>query len=166
MGGRDLTTAPTSPLQVKSHVVMNCTEEDSGVKALRCKIVELMVKCKCKGRALIGVHVPPSYTQLQDLLERKARALSLAGGVPILRRAEVRRLVQENELPMEPDEMDKAVKFLHEAGEYLAVLLVLLFFVVVSGVCCHCFVDFYCYFLFTVFCCFSLAYSISCDTAL
>lgn len=102
--------------QVKSHVVLNCTEETSGVRVLRRRIMELIVRCKCKGQSLIGIHVPHNYVRLQDLIQQQAGSPSEV--VPVLRRADVRGRIQDNDVLMDEGELDQAMRFLHEAGMF------------------------------------------------
>ena len=100
--------------QVKLHAVLDCTVETSGVKMLRERIVQLIAKCKCKGHSLVGPRVPQTFLDLQDLISQKVQELEL----PILRMDEVRKLIQMNELFMDDNEMEQAIKFMNEAGRF------------------------------------------------
>ena len=102
--------------QVKSHVVLDCTQETSGVQSLRHRIMELITKCTCKGHSLIGPRVPQNFVRLRDLILRLVRA---RGHEPprILKMANMRKLIQDNELLMDDTELEQAIRFLTEAGK-------------------------------------------------
>lgn len=110
--------------QVKLHVVLDCTAETSGVKTLRQRILQLITKCKCKGHSLIGPRVPQNFLSLLNIIRRQAQRLEL----PILTLAHVRRLMQENELRMDDTEMEQAIKFMSEAGNFLFISIIIIFF--------------------------------------
>lgn len=100
--------------QVKLHVVLDCTAETSGVKALRHRILELITRCKCKGHSLVGQSVPQNFLNLQELILKQVQHLEL----PILRMANVRKLIQENELLMDDAEVEQAIRFMNETGTF------------------------------------------------
>lgn len=102
--------------QVKSHVVLDCTQETSGVQSLRHRIMQLITKCKCKGHSLIGPRVPQNFVRLQDLIWHVVNS----GGhesPKILRMAFIRKLIQDNGLLMDDIELEQAIRFMNEAGE-------------------------------------------------
>jgi len=102
--------------QVKSHVVLDCTKETSGVQSLRHRIMQLITKCKCKGHSLIGPRVPQNFVRLQDLIWHVVNG----GGhesPKILRMAFIRKLIQDNGLLMDDTELEQAIRFMSEAGE-------------------------------------------------
>ena len=111
--------------QVKLHVVLDCTAETSGVKTLRQRILQLITKCKCKGHSLMGPRVPQNFLSLLNIIRRQAQRLEL----PILTLANVRRLIQENELRMDDTEMEQAIKFMSEAGNFLFIYLFIYLFI-------------------------------------
>lgn len=98
--------------QVKLHAVLDCTAETSGVTMLRERIMQLIAKCKCKGHSLVGPRVPQTFLDLRDLILQQVERLEL----PILRMDEVRKLIHMNELFMDDNEMEQAIKFMNEAG--------------------------------------------------
>ena len=102
--------------QVKSHVVLDCTQETSGVQSLRHRIMQLITKCKCKGHSLIGHRVPQNFVRLQDLILHLVRA---RGHEPprILKMANIQKLIQDNELLMDDTELEQAIRFMSEAGK-------------------------------------------------
>ena len=102
--------------QVKSHVVLDCTQETSGVQSLRHRIMQLITKCKCKGHSLIGPRVPQNFVRLQDLILNLVHA---RGQEPprILKMANIRKLIQDNELLMDDTELEQAIRFMSEAGK-------------------------------------------------
>ena len=102
--------------QVKSIVVLDCTQETSGVKSLRAKIMQLITRCTCKGHSLIGPRVPQNFVRLQDLILHHLRN---EGQEPprILRMANIRKLIQDNEILMDDTEVEQAIRFLSEAGK-------------------------------------------------
>jgi len=102
--------------QVKSHVVLDCTQETSGVQSLRHRIMQLIPKCKCKGHSLIGPRVPQNFVRLQDLILHLVHA---RGHEPprILKMASIRKLIQDNELLMDDTELEQAIRFMSEAGK-------------------------------------------------
>lgn len=102
--------------QVKSHVVLDCTQETSGVQSLRHRIVQLITKCKCKGHSLIGPRVPQNFVRLQDLILHLVHARRLEPP-RILKMANIRKLIQEKELLMDDTELEQAIRFMSEAGK-------------------------------------------------
>ena len=102
--------------QVKSHVVLDCTQETSGVKSLRHRIMQLITRCKCKGHSLVGPRVPQNFLRLQDLIMRH---VGTRGQEParILRMANIRKLIQDNEVLMDDTEVEQAIRFMSEAGK-------------------------------------------------
>ena len=102
--------------QVKIHVVLDCTQETSGVKSLRHRIMQLITKCKCKGHSLIGPRVPQNFVRLQELVMHH---ICTKGPEPprILRMADIRKLIQDNEILMDDTEVDQAIRFMSEAGK-------------------------------------------------
>lgn len=102
--------------QVKIHVVLDCTQETSGVQSLRHRIMELIPKCKCKGHSLIGPRVPQNFVRLQDLILHLVRARGHEAP-RILKMANIRKLIQDNELLMDDSELEQAIRFLTEAGK-------------------------------------------------
>lgn len=98
--------------QVKSHVVLDCTQETYGVKMLRQRIMQLITRCKCKGHALIGPTVPQNFIDLQDLILKAVPKHEL----PFFTMADVQMLIQENELLMDDVEVEQAIRFMSEAG--------------------------------------------------
>ena len=102
--------------QVKSHVVLDCTQETSGVQSLRHRIMQLITKCKCKGHSLIGPRVPQNFVRLQDLIWHVVNG----GGhesPKIVRMTFIRKLIQDNGLLMDDTELEQAIRFMSEAGE-------------------------------------------------
>ncbi|XP_048584779.1 leucine-rich repeat serine/threonine-protein kinase 2 isoform X2 [Nematostella vectensis] len=101
--------------EIKAHVVLNCTAETPGIQALRNRIVNLIVKCKCKGHSLLGSRVPQAFVRLQQLVLQETAS---GNSAPFLYRGDLRRLLQdkEDEVSMCDSELGQAVKFLHEAG--------------------------------------------------
>ena len=100
--------------QVKLHAVLDCTKEMSGVKQLRNRIMQLITRCRCKGHSLVGPIVPQSFIHLQELILQEVREHEL----PILRMANVRKLIQKHELLMDDAEVEQAIRFMNEAGEF------------------------------------------------
>ena len=100
--------------QVQLHVVLDCTAETSGVKALRHRILELITRCKCKGHSLVGQSVPQNFLDLQELILKEVQHLEL----PILMMANVRKLIQVNELLMDDAEVEQAIRFMNETGTF------------------------------------------------
>ena len=111
---RILFLSPGLP-DIKAHVVLNCTQETSGIQALRTKIVDLVVKCKCKGHSILGSRVPQKFVKLQELIEKVVNDID--GNRRLLTRTELKRLMQDNDVFMTESELGQAVKFLHEAGK-------------------------------------------------
>ncbi len=60
--------------------------------------------------------VPESYVQLEDVLKEEADRLIDAGEIPIISRRALLKITQDNDISLEKEELDQAVKFLHEAG--------------------------------------------------
>ena len=102
---------PGFPL-VKSHVVLDCTEETSGVKALRTRILDLITRCKCTGHSLIGARVPQNFMRLQELLVHR----TFDQEPPVLPLEKVHKVIQENDILMDDSEIQQAIRFMHEAG--------------------------------------------------
>jgi hypothetical protein len=113
---RSLFSSPGLP-EIRAHVVLNCTQETPGIQALRNKIVDLVVKCKCKGQSILGSRVPQKFVRLQRLIVREVEALN--GGIPVLKLMGLKKLLLDNEVIMSEEELRQAVKFLNEAGKQL-----------------------------------------------
>ncbi len=102
--------------QVKSHVVLDCTQETSGVKSLRHRIMQLITRCKCKGHSLVGPRVPQNFVRLQELIMH--HVLTKGQESPrILRMANIRKLILDNEILMDDTEVEQAIRFMSEAGK-------------------------------------------------
>lgn len=104
--------------QVKIHVVLDCTQETSGVETLRRRIMQLITRCTCKGHALIGPIVPENFIHLQEMILSHVPEREL----PIFRMAKIRKLIQENRLIMDDVEIEQAIRFMSEAGELSRIL--------------------------------------------
>ena len=101
--------------EICGHIVLDAQHESAGVQLLRNKVMDVIVRCRCVGHTLVGTQVPRNYVRLQEIFVEMTLSRQNSG-LPVLRKAEVQRLMQERDVLMEEAEMNQAVRFLHEAG--------------------------------------------------
>ncbi|KAL5013850.1 hypothetical protein ScPMuIL_008120, partial [Solemya velum] len=115
----ELASKPGFPVICESAVV-DCTNENPGIEELRNSIKNVIDNYSVRGQPVMGQKVPASYVKLIELLSEEARNLQRTSCVPIIRHKQLVKIVQNTGLNIdENDELEQAVRFLHESGVLL-----------------------------------------------
>lgn len=96
--------------------IVNCIGKNSAIDALREKIIEIVATYQFKSQVLMKQTVPKSYVQLEDLLANEADTLIKSSRIPVISKRTLVKIVQDHNLQLEMQELEQAVKFLHEVG--------------------------------------------------
>ena len=99
------------------YAIVTCIGKSNTIDALREKIIDIVATYKFKSQVLMKQTVPKSYVQLEDLLALEASDLMKAAKIPVLSKRALLRIVQDNDLQLEMQELQQAVKFLNEVGK-------------------------------------------------
>nr|XP_022298273.1 leucine-rich repeat serine/threonine-protein kinase 2-like isoform X2 [Crassostrea virginica] len=102
--------------EVKHCVPVMCTKENLQIEQLREIIKRVVDEYKVRGQYVMGQKVPASYVKLADLL---AETRKTASCFPVLKYNQLLKIVQEASLDLDEDELQQAVRFLHECGVLL-----------------------------------------------
>jgi len=99
--------------------IVSSIGRNNGIESLREEIVDIVAKYKFHSQLLMEETVPKSYVQIEDLLADEATNLIKAGQIPVISKRKLIKIVQDNNLELESQELQQAVKFLHEVGALL-----------------------------------------------
>ena len=102
----------------KGTAIVCCIRKNNEIDALKMQILNAVVKFTFKDQATLEPEVPKSYVELEDLLGEEANRLIKAKQTPIISRRQLVKITQDNSISLEKEELDQAVKFLGEAGNY------------------------------------------------
>ncbi|XP_065071616.1 leucine-rich repeat serine/threonine-protein kinase 2-like isoform X2 [Rhopilema esculentum] len=103
----------------RGSVIVSCHGKSNAIEVLREKILDTIDTCTFRAQSPMDQTVPKSYVQLEDLLVEEASNLIDAKQIPVISRRSIFKIVQDNNLQLEKQELDQAVKFLHEVGALL-----------------------------------------------
>ena len=103
--------------------IVSSVGKNSALEALRGQIIDIVANYKFKSQVLVEQTVPQSYVQIEDLLAEEANNLIKATKIPVISKRSLIKIVHDNNIQLEMQELDQAVKFLHEVGESLLYLL-------------------------------------------
>lgn len=117
---RKLCSNPGFP-EIRGHIVLDAQHESPGVKLLRNKVTEVILRCKCVSHTLVGTQVPLNFVYLQEIFMERSFSRRNTG-LPVLRKTEVQQLVKERDVLMDDSEMNQAAKFLHDAGKGFGII--------------------------------------------
>ncbi|XP_074645015.1 leucine-rich repeat serine/threonine-protein kinase 2-like [Tubulanus polymorphus] len=109
-----LTSKPGFP-EIKDMVIVNATKDTREINELEQKIRKVINEFKLKGKFVMGQKIPVSYKQLEELITEQAKIRSF----PVLRQHELNRLIKGAKIELDHDELQQAVRFLHEVGVLL-----------------------------------------------
>ncbi|XP_064633559.1 leucine-rich repeat serine/threonine-protein kinase 2-like isoform X2 [Lineus longissimus] len=111
---RDLCSKPGFP-KVSDFKCVNGKRDNREIEKLRTTIKSVIEEFKVKGQPVMGQKVPASYIKLESIIEQ-ARG-NQKGRFPVIGRPELERM--SSELQLDSDELQQAVRFLHESGVLL-----------------------------------------------
>eukprot|EP00794_Sanderia_malayensis_P005393 gene5393-6066_t len=94
-------------------------KKGSDIETLRQKILESVAELTVRESAPLKHLVPKSYVQMEDVLKKEAYRLESITQIPVITKRALVKITQDNNLSLEREELDQAVKFLHESGALL-----------------------------------------------
>ena len=97
--------------------IVSCIGKNNAIDALKERIVDAVAKFTFNEQVAMDEKVPKSYVQLEDLLADEANRLIKNDSIPVISRRALMKIVLDNNLQLENQELDQAVKFLHETGK-------------------------------------------------
>ncbi|XP_046571062.1 leucine-rich repeat serine/threonine-protein kinase 2-like [Haliotis rubra] len=112
----ELSKKPGFP-ELNCTAVVDATKENPEVDRLRRRVKEVIDSYKIRGQLVMGQKVPASYVRLAELLSEEARNLESIR-YPVIRQGRLSQIVQGLDL-QEEEELQQAVRFLHEGGVLL-----------------------------------------------
>lgn len=99
--------------------IVSSVGKNNAIEALREQIVDIVATYKFQSQVLMEETVPKSYVQIEDLLAEEAASLINAGKIPVISKRALIKIVQDNNIELELQELQQAVKFLHEVGKFI-----------------------------------------------
>ncbi|KAK6177348.1 hypothetical protein SNE40_015467 [Patella caerulea] len=111
-----LSNKPGYPV-ILLRAMVDCSKETPEMEELRRRVKDIIDNFKVKGKPVMGQKVPASYVKLSELLSEEAK--NPESNLPVLRRNQLLKLVQNAGLDLDEEELDQAVWFLHETGVLL-----------------------------------------------
>ena len=97
--------------------IVSSVGKNSAIEALREKIIDIVATYEFHSQVLMEETVPKSYVQIEDLLAEEAASLIDAGKIPVISKRALIKIVRDNNIELELQELQQAVKFLHEVGK-------------------------------------------------
>ncbi|KAK3762803.1 hypothetical protein RRG08_040498 [Elysia crispata] len=114
---RELMQKPGFPA-ISCFAIVDLTRETSELEQLRRKVKDTVDDFKIKGQPVMGQKVPASYVQLGDLLHEEAKNVETS--FPVIRHSQLLRLIRSANIDLDEDEeLQQAIRFLHESGVLL-----------------------------------------------
>ncbi|XP_071082435.1 leucine-rich repeat serine/threonine-protein kinase 2-like [Haliotis cracherodii] len=114
----ELSKKPGFP-ELNCTAVVDATKENLEVERLRRRVKEVIDSYKVRGQLVMGQKVPASYVRLAELLSEEARTLESIR-YPVIRQGRLVQIVRNEGLDLyEEEELQQAVRFLHEGGVLL-----------------------------------------------
>nr|XP_020652644.1 leucine-rich repeat serine/threonine-protein kinase 2 isoform X1 [Pogona vitticeps] len=102
---------------IRDYHFVNATEESDAMAKLRKTIIKESLNFKIRDQPVVGQLIPDSYLELEKrILEERTK---LPVEFPVIDQKRLFRLVQENKLQLEENELPHAVQFLNESGVLL-----------------------------------------------
>ena len=101
---------------IRAKVIVNCTNENSGIEYLRGEIYDIISSFTYKGQPFINQLIPKSYVELEELIQVQAHRKRSENRLPISTRATLWSLCVETGIHLSYDEFERALKFLKETG--------------------------------------------------
>ncbi|XP_025107353.1 leucine-rich repeat serine/threonine-protein kinase 2-like isoform X2 [Pomacea canaliculata] len=114
---KDLMSKPGFP-EIKCSAMVDLTRESNEMDQLRKKILSVIDEYKVRGQPVMGQKVPASYVKLAEVLSEEARTMTVKD-FPVLRHNQLMRIIHNENLELDEDELKQAVSFLHESGVLL-----------------------------------------------
>ncbi|GFO07401.1 leucine-rich repeat serine/threonine-protein kinase 2, partial [Plakobranchus ocellatus] len=114
---RELMQKPGFPA-ISCFAIVDLTKETPELEQLRRKVKDTVDDFKIKGQPVMGQKVPASYVILGDLLHEEAKNVETS--FPVIRHSQLLRLIRSANIDLDEDEeLQQAIKFLHESGVLL-----------------------------------------------
>ncbi|KAK3103691.1 hypothetical protein FSP39_021072 [Pinctada imbricata] len=125
--------------EIKGSYAVTCTKENNSLQFLRAAIRDVIDGYTFKGLPVMGQKIPASYVKLADLLEAEVKRNS--SPYPVITYSRLLKIVQDESLDLDKEEIHQAVHFLHESGILLhypdkALNLNNLYFIDPGWLCC------------------------------
>ncbi|XP_052778708.1 LOW QUALITY PROTEIN: leucine-rich repeat serine/threonine-protein kinase 2-like [Mya arenaria] len=102
---------------IKKAFYVDASSDDENMEQLRNYIKETVNNLDIRGRRVMGEKIPASYVHLADVLLAKAKSPTCI--YPVLDKKDLLKMVNEQDIDLDEDELDQAIRFLHEAGVVL-----------------------------------------------
>ena len=102
----------------EGYAIVSSIGKNNAIETLREKIIDIVASYKFQSQLLMDETVPKSYVQIEDLLAEEAVNLTTAGRIPVISKRTLVKIVQDNNIELESQELQQAVKFLHDVGKF------------------------------------------------
>ncbi|KAK7465047.1 hypothetical protein BaRGS_00037786 [Batillaria attramentaria] len=102
---------------INCSAIVDLKKETPELERLRKKVFEIVDEYKVKGKPVMGQKVPASYVKLAELLSGEVS--NVEKSFPVIRHAQLTRIIRNEHLDLDEDELKQAVSFLHESGVLL-----------------------------------------------
>lgn len=102
--------------RIQAKAIVNCLKETDAMERLREQIYDIISNFTYKGQPIIEQSVPQSYVDLEDMIRKEAIRMSSEKLLPIKKWEQLVLMSAENGIPLEKDELLRALKFLNETG--------------------------------------------------
>nr|KAG5687425.1 hypothetical protein BaRGS_019824 [Batillaria attramentaria] len=103
--------------KINCSAIVDLKKETPELERLRKKVFEIVDEYKVKGKPVMGQKVPASYVKLAELLSGEVS--NVEKSFPVIRHAQLTRIIRNEHLDLDEDELKQAVSFLHESGVLL-----------------------------------------------
>ncbi|XP_063952426.1 leucine-rich repeat serine/threonine-protein kinase 2-like isoform X4 [Lytechinus pictus] len=114
----DVCRSPGFPA-IKGYIDLSAVTETGDIQRLKGMIEDVILNEKIKGQPIFGQMIPYSYLRLEQLLQEQVKRLKGEGMPPVMLHKQVIKMIRENDLQLDDNELSQAVRFLHETGVLL-----------------------------------------------
>jgi leucine-rich repeat kinase 2 len=113
---KEFVKKPGFPHRIHFHEV-SCVQDRSGVKEFITTLKDTIDRAKLRGDRIMGGLIPCSYLTLAEIVEEESKRLrSLREKFPVMHHCRLQQLMEKKGLFLEKEELQQAIKFLHDSG--------------------------------------------------